>query len=142
MMKLQLLLNKLMFLAADVIDKTNDKGVVEHWVGDINYGTTPKWVIQILVPIIDVLDSLLLPIIIILGTAGMIYGIVLGVQFAKAETADKREEAKKRMINAIIGIVIMLILLILAKVFTSNAPDIFQWVTDSASGNPTGGAGE
>ena len=102
----------------------------------------PPWVADILAPILKVLDSLLLPVIIVLGTAGMIYGIVLGVQFAKAETADKREEAKKRMINAIIGIVIMLILLILAKVFTSNAPDIFQWVTDSASGNPTGGAGE
>ena len=95
----------------------------------------PKWVANVLAPILKVLDSLLLPVIIVLGTAGMIYGIVLGVQFAKAETADKREEAKKRMINAIIGIVIMLILLILMKVFTANAPDIFDWVNETAGSN-------
>ena len=127
-----------MSFLGEITEKTNEDGVIEHWVDNTNYGTTPKWVINILVPILNVLDTLLLPVIIVLGTAGMIYGIVLGVQFAKAETADKREEAKKRMINAIIGIVIMLILLILMKVFTANAYDIFGWVIDtSATETPT-----
>lgn len=78
--------------------------------------------------IVDIIDAFLLPIILILGTAGTIFVIVLGVQFSKAESADKREEAKKRMINAIIGVVVTLLLLILVKLFTANAPDIVEWI--------------
>ena len=129
-MKLQMLLSKIMgFMGAITTDANGNK------VSDgINFGKdTPDWIINIMVPIINVLDSLLLPIIIVLGTAGMIYGIVLGVQYSKAETADKRDEAKKRMINAIIGILIVLILLILMKVFTANAYSIFGWVEQSAT---------
>ncbi len=119
-MKLQLLLSKII-------------GFMGRVEGGIDYGDTPGWVIDVIAPIIRVLDSFLLPVIIILGVAGMIYGIVLGVQYAKAESADQREEAKKRMINAIIGIVIMLVLLILMKVFTANANEIFGWVKDSST---------
>lgn len=79
-------------------------------------------------PVIDILDSMLLPILILLGTAGSIYAIVLGVNYSKAESADKREEAKKRMINAIIGIVVTLLLLILLKLFTANADTIAKWI--------------
>ena len=101
-------------------------------MADVGWGDTPKWVVDVLQPIINVLDSLLLPIIIILGVAGMIYGIVLGVQYAKAESADKRDENKKRMIHGVIGIVIILVLLILMKVFTANADGIFGWVNTSS----------
>lgn len=79
-------------------------------------------------PVVDILDSMLLPILILLGTAGSIYAIVLGVNYSKAESADKREEAKKRMINAIIGIVVTLLLLILLKLFTANAQTIVDWI--------------
>ena len=75
-------------------------------------------------PVVDILDSMLLPIL----TAGSIYAIVLGVNYSKAESADKREEAKKRMINAIIGIVVTLLLLILLKLFTANAQTIVDWI--------------
>lgn len=78
--------------------------------------------------ITTVIDGFLWPIIIILGTAGSIFVIVLGVNFSKAESADKREEAKKRMINAIIGVVVTILLLILVKLFTNNAETIVQWI--------------
>ncbi len=93
--------------------------------------TNEDWFQGIIKPVIDLLDKLLLPILIILGTAGSIYVIVLGVQFSKAETSDKREEAKKRMINAIIGVVVMIILLVLLKLFTKYAPNIFNWINDT-----------
>ena len=95
---------------------------------NIDYGNAPEWVVDIIAPIIKILNSLLVPVIILLGTAGTIYAIVLGVQYSKAETADKRDEAKKRLINAAIGIVIMLVALILLKIFTANAFKIFNWV--------------
>lgn len=95
---------------------------------DMNYGQAPKWVCEVIAPILNVLNTLLIPVIIILGVAGMIYGIVLGVQYSKAETADKREELKKRLISAAIGIGIALVVLIVMKIFVKNAPSIFGWV--------------
>ena len=106
------------------------------WYDDVNSideTKMPTWVKNIIVPILKVLDQLLIPVIIILGVAGAIYGIVLGVQFSKAETADKRDETKKRLINAVIGVVIMLVALIGMKIFVANAGTIFGWVDDSVN---------
>lgn len=83
---------------------------------------------KVFAPIIKILDAMLWPVLILVGTAGSIYAIVLGVNFSKAESADKREEAKKRMINAIIGLVVTIILLILLKLFTANAETIANWI--------------
>ena len=82
--------------------------------------------------ITGIIDQILNPVLIILGTAGSIFVIVLGINFSKAESADKREEAKKRMINAIIGIVVTLLFLILVKLFTANAGDIVKFVNGVA----------
>ncbi|MBQ2863917.1 MAG: hypothetical protein IJE91_00445 [Clostridia bacterium] len=79
-------------------------------------------------PVVEILDAMLVPILILIGTAGSIYAIILGVNFSKAESSDKREEAKKRMINAIIGLVVTILLLILLKLFTANAEAIAQWI--------------
>ena len=50
----------------------------------------------------------------------------------EAELARKMgegdEEAKKRMINAIIALVVTIVLLILLKLFTSYAPEIGSWI--------------
>ncbi len=86
-----------------------------------------------LMRIVDIVDGLLNPILVIGGTAGMIFVIILGVNFSKAESADKREEAKKRMINAIIGVVITLLALILVKLFTANADEIVSWINRSGN---------
>lgn len=94
-----------------------------------------EWYKNIFNPITSLLDSMLVPILIIIGTAGSIYAIVLGVNFSKAETADKREEAKKRMINAVIGIVVMLVMLVLLKLFTANADEIAKWIMDMSGGS-------
>lgn len=87
------------------------------------------WIETVLDPILELLNNLLLPILIVVGTAGSIYAIVLGVNFARAETSDKREEAKKRMVNAIVGIVAMVFLLILLQLFVANADDIVGTIT-------------
>lgn len=87
---------------------------------------------RVMKPVVDILDGMLVPILILVGTAGSIYAIVLGVNFSKAESADKREEAKKRMINAIIGLVVTIVLLILLKLFTANAQAIADWINGVA----------
>ncbi len=57
---------------------------------------------------------------ILVATAGTIYAVVLGVNMARAETADKREEAKKRIINAIMALVITIALILLLRLFEQN----------------------
>ena len=84
------------------------------------------WWTQVVKPIIDIMDKVLVPLLIVVATAGTIYAIILGVNFAKAESSDKREEAKKRIINFVIGFVITIVLLILLKLFTNYAPEIWS----------------
>ena len=94
--------------------------------------TNQKWY-KSMMQVVEIVDGLLTPILIIGGSVGAIFVIVLGVNFSKAESADKREEAKKRMINAIIGVVATLLLLILIKIFTSNAESIVTWINKAGN---------
>ncbi|MBR7091175.1 MAG: hypothetical protein IKC79_01835, partial [Clostridia bacterium] len=52
----------------------------------------------------DAIQAVLLPLLILLATAGIIYVIILGVNLARAESADKQKEAKQRMVNFIVAI--------------------------------------
>lgn len=60
--------------------------------------------------IADFLKSLFAPMIIIVGAVGMLYCVLLGVNFAKAEEPQDREKAKTHLKNAIIGYVLIFIL--------------------------------
>lgn len=90
------------------------------------------WAKDVVVPLVGILDALLIPIIIIVGMAGAIYAIVIGVQYSKAEGSEKRDEAKKKLINGLIGVVVALIILIAMKLFMNNVPEISKWINDSA----------
>ena len=96
--------------------------------GDDKIDSANTFFDKVFKPVTDILDSMLVPILILIGTVGSIYAIILGVNFSKAESSDKREEAKKRMINAIIGLVVTILLLILLKLFTANADPIAKWI--------------
>ena len=54
------------------------------------------------------------PFLVAIGACGVVYMVVMGVQYAKAETADKRAEVKKRIINALIGVLLIIGLAVLA----------------------------
>lgn len=97
-----------------------------------------SWFYDIVGPLVKILDSLLVPVIILLGVAGSIYGIVLGVKYSKAE-GDKREEVKRQLINAVIGIVISLVILIAMKILVDQAKNVAGWIFDSAGIDPNGG---
>ena len=56
----------------------------------------------------DIINNIVSPVLIVIGAAGVIYAIVLGVNYIKAETPDKRKEAQSRLINAIIGVIIII----------------------------------
>lgn len=88
-----------------------------------------EWYKSIVKPIADAMNMILGPILILLGSAGAIYAIVLGVNLSRAESSDKREEAKKRLINFVIGIVAAVILLVLLKLLVKNIDRILSWIT-------------
>ncbi len=70
--------------------------------------------------LVNVLQSVVAPILIVLGSVGVIYAIYLGVMLAKAENAEKREEAKKRIINVLVAIAITAALIFIMYLFSNN----------------------
>ena len=52
------------------------------------------------------------PILIVAAVAGILYAVVVGVKFVKADSKDQREEAKQKLISVIVGIVVTLILIV------------------------------
>lgn len=75
--------------------------------------------------IFEYVSYILVPIMIVVGAAGIIYSVYLGINLARADSADKRQEAKARMINAIIGFVAIFVLVLLMYLFVTYADDIF-----------------
>lgn len=72
-----------------------------------------EWVNQI----VAVINDILWPVLILVAAAGTIYAVVLGVNMARADSTEKREEAKKRVINVLIGMAIIIGLILLLKLF-------------------------
>lgn len=101
-------------------------------VPDINSGNW-SWVGDI----VNAINQLLYPILILVGTAGVIYAIYLGVNLARADSADKQKEAKQRMINALVGLVSIIALILLLKLFCQMlptwAPNLFITTGGSSS---------
>ena len=80
-------------------------------------------------PVIGLINSLLGPLLGIVGAAGAIYCVILGVKFAKAEEQQDREKAKQALKNAIIGFVLIFVLLLALKLLM---PAMITWVNKSS----------
>ena len=66
-------------------------------------------------PVISLLNSLLGPILGLVGAVGTLYCVLLGVKFAKAEEPQEREKAKAHLKSAIIGFVLIFVLIVALK---------------------------
>ncbi len=82
-----------------------------------NFGTGLSW----LKAIANFLDDLIIPVTIVVAVVGAIWIIILGVGLARAESADKATEAKKRLINVAVALVSVLVLIWLLTFFAANA---------------------
>lgn len=74
------------------------------------------------------LYPILYAILAVVGAAGVIYSIVLGINLAKAEDQSKRDEAKKRLVTTIIAVAVTLVLIIF---FNELLPLIIKALKDS-----------
>ncbi len=67
--------------------------------------TNLKWI----APVLNFLDSIIVPITIIVAIAGAIWVIWLGIKLAKAEDAENQKKARKNLINVVVAILVSLI---------------------------------
>ncbi len=86
---------------------------------------------QVVAPVVSLLLSLMTPLLAIVGAAGALYCVILGVKYAKAEEPQDHEKAKGALKNAIIGYVLIFVLLVVLKLAT---PALADWVQQNASG--------
>ena len=70
---------------------------------------------EVVNPVVDLINNLLGPVLAIVGAAGTIYCVVLGVKYARAEEPQDREKAKQHLKNAIIGFVLIFVLIVVLK---------------------------
>ena len=98
------------------------------------YMTTPVFATgvnfdNVTLPIVALIESLLTPVLAIVGAVGSLYCVVLGVKYAKAEEPQDREKAKQHLKSAIIGFVLIFVLMLALKL---GMPLLQQWVADNA----------
>ena len=77
--------------------------------------STLKSIIQ---PVLDICDSLVPIMLMVVGAVGALWCILLGVKYAKADDPQEHEKAKKGLVNAIVGFVLIFVLLIMLKIGT------------------------
>ena len=81
-------------------------------------------------PIVELINSLMTRLLAIVGAAGAIFCVILGVKFAKAEEPQDREKAKGALKNAIIGFILIFVLLLALKLLM---PEMTGWVENNAN---------
>ena len=81
-------------------------------------------------PIVALLNSIMAPLLAIVGAGGALYCVVLGVKFAKAGEPQEREKAKGALKNAIIGFVLIFVLILALNILM---PQMVSWVNSNAS---------
>lgn len=80
--------------------------------------------------LIQAIYSFIGPILILAATAGIIYAIVVGVKFVKAEDKSQRDEAKAKLISVIVGIVVTIVLIALFYLLANNIGAILNTATN------------
>lgn len=81
--------------------------------------------LEFLEPIVNVLNVILIPVVSLLATGGTIYAIILGVNMAKADNAEKRTAAKKRITSVLIACASVILLLFALRFILGN---LDKWV--------------
>lgn len=82
---------------------------------------------KVVEPVVDLLNSLMVPLLAIVVAVGSLYCILLGVKFAKAEEPQEREKAKSHLKNAIIGFILIFVLIVVLNLLT---PVMKNWVNE------------
>lgn len=88
---------------------------------------------KVIAPIVELLNSILKPMLAIVFAVGSLYCVVLGVKYAKAEEPQDREKAKGALKNAIIGFVLIFVLIL---ALTLLKDPMVEWVNKHGGNIP------
>lgn len=77
--------------------------------------------------LVNAVFSIINPVLIVCAVAGILYAIVVGVKFMKADDKSARDEAKAKLITVIIGIVVVIVLIALFYFLAFNIDKIVNW---------------
>ena len=75
-------------------------------------------------PIVELLETLLRPMMAVVGAVGSLYCILLGVKYAKAEEPQDREKAKAHLKGAVVGFVLIFVLIVVLNLLL---PYLMNW---------------
>ena len=70
-------------------------------------------------PVLDLCNTLVPIMLAVVGAVGALWCILLGVKYAKADDPQEHEKAKKGLVNAIVGFVLIFVLLIMLNIGTN-----------------------
>ena len=73
----------------------------------------------IIQPVLDICNTLVPAMLAVVGAVGALWCILLGVKYAKADDPQEHEKAKKGLVNAIVGFVLIFVLLIMLNIGTN-----------------------
>ena len=79
---------------------------------------------SVVAPVVDLLNAILGPALLVVGAVGALYCVLLGVKYARAEEPQDREKAKSHLKNALIGFVLIFVLLVVLKILM---PVLTNW---------------
>ena len=73
---------------------------------------------SIIQPVVTLCNQLVPILLAVVGAVGALWCILLGVKYAKADDPQEHEKAKKGLVNAIVGFVLIFVLLIMLNIGT------------------------
>lgn len=76
--------------------------------------------------LMSVLSTVLWVLLALVGAAGGIYALYIGIKMARAESAEQRDENKKRLINIVVSIVVVIVLILFFNTFLPMILDAFE----------------
>ena len=74
---------------------------------------------SIVQPVLDICNTLVPIMLAVVGAVGALWCILLGVKYAKADDPQEHEKAKKGLVIAIVGFVLIFVLLIMLNIGTN-----------------------
>lgn len=81
-------------------------------------------------PIINLVNSIEQPLLVIVASLGVVYSSYLGVKLATAATPERRANAKEHLITAVIAYFLIFLLIYLIKLYS---PALMQWADGDSS---------
>ena len=84
---------------------------------------------EMISPVMEMIQVFIPVILTLVATIGFIWCIVLGVKFAKSSDPQEHQQAKKALINAIIGFVLIFVLMLVLNIAFPYFLDMVKDVT-------------